>query len=109
MGDVSSRIANLSPEQRALLEKRLQATAAVTSPVRTAEPIAIVGIGCRFPGGASSPQAYWQLLKDGVDAVSDVPADRWDGAGLYDPDPEAPGKSSTRWGAFLERLADFDA
>ncbi|PYQ42300.1 MAG: hypothetical protein DMF77_13265 [Acidobacteria bacterium] len=107
MGDVSRRIANLSPERRALLERRLQAVGPNT--VLPAEPIAIVGLGCRFPGGGSSPQAFWQLLKDGVDAVSEVPADRWDGEALYDVDPEAPGKSSTRWGAFLERLEDFDA
>ena len=94
MGDVSRRIANLSPERRALLERRLQAVGPNT--VRPAEPIAIVGLGCRFPGGGSSPQAFWQLLKDGVDAVSEVPADRWDGEALYDVDPEAPGKSSTR-------------
>src|SRR5215468_4866872 len=108
MGDVFSRIANLSPERRALLERRLQASGGSSS-VRRAEPVAIVGIGCRFPGGASNPEAFWQLLKDGVDAVSEVPADRWDASALYDPDPEAPGKSSSRWGAFLDRLAEFDA
>src|SRR4051812_1534925 len=108
MGDVSSRIANLSPERRALLERRLQ-SAGTANPVPRAEPIAIVGIGCRFPGGASSPAAFWRLLKDGVDAVSEVPADRWDAGALYHPDPEVPGKASTRWGAFLDRLADFDA
>lgn len=74
-----------------------------------AEPIAIVGIGCRFPGDAHSPAAFWQLLKEGKLAVSDVPAERWDTQAYYDPDPDAPGKMYTRHGAFLEDIARFDA
>ena len=73
------------------------------------EPIAIVGIGCRFPGGADSPDAYWTLLRDGVDAVGEIPPDRWDADAYYDPDPSAPGKMSTRWGGFLDRVDQFDA
>src|SRR5437764_1230595 len=64
------------------------------------EPIAIVGVGCRFPGGADSPDAYWRLLHDGVDAISEVPRDRWDIDAFYDPDPDAPGKMYTRYGGF---------
>ena len=64
------------------------------------EPIAIVGMGCRFPGGASSPQAFWELLSNGVDAVCEVPADRWDWRRFYDPDPdkrtEDPGQPSAK-------------
>ena len=71
------------------------------------EPIAITGLGCRFPG-AANPEAFWQLLCDGVDAVSTIPADRWDDAALYDPDRNVPGKMSTRWGGFLERVDEFD-
>ncbi|KQU73852.1 MULTISPECIES: type I polyketide synthase [unclassified Rhizobacter] len=74
-----------------------------------ADPIAIVGMGCRFPGGADSPEQFWQLLVDGVDAVREVPADRWDADALYDPDPSAPGKSATKWGGFLDRIDGFDA
>jgi amino acid adenylation domain-containing protein len=75
---------------------------------QTTEPIAIIGIGCRFPG-ADGPQAFWRLLHDGVDAISEVPPDRWDIEGVYDPDPATPGKMSTRWGGFLERADMFDA
>jgi acyl transferase domain-containing protein len=73
------------------------------------EPIAIVGMACRFPGGADDPDAYWTLLRDGFDAVSEVPHDRWDADAYYDPDPDAPGKMVTRWGAFLDRIEWFDA
>jgi myxalamid-type polyketide synthase MxaE and MxaD len=71
-------------------------------------PVAIVGIGCRFPG-ASSPEAFWELLRDGVDAVAEVPSGRWDLEALYDPDPEAPGRTYSRHGGFIEDVEDFDA
>lgn len=74
-----------------------------------AEPIAIVGIGCRFPGGAHDPAALWTLLMNGVDAITEVPADRWDAGDLYDPDPLAAGKASSRWGGFLDDIEGFDA
>ena len=71
------------------------------------EPIAIIGIGCRFPQ-ASGPDGFWRILKNGVDAISEVPGDRWNIDLLYDPDPAAPGKMSTRWGAFLDQVEGFD-
>jgi acyl transferase domain-containing protein/surfactin synthase thioesterase subunit/acyl carrier protein len=73
------------------------------------EPIAIVGMSCRFPGGASSPELYWDLLRDGVDAVTEVPAERWDKEAWYDPDPEAPGRMYSRWGGFVRDVDQFDA
>ncbi|XTZ15513.1 SDR family NAD(P)-dependent oxidoreductase [Micromonospora echinospora] len=73
------------------------------------EPIAVVGMACRFPGGANSPEAFWTLLRDGVDAVSEVPADRWDADTLYDPDPTTPGRVASRWGGFLDQVDRFDA
>jgi len=73
------------------------------------EPIAIIGMGCRFPGGANSPEAFWRLLRDGMDAITEVPSDRWDVNVHYDPDPDAPGKMYTRYGAFLEEVDQFDA
>lgn len=73
------------------------------------EPIAIVGVGCRFPGGASTPDAFWRVLRDGVDTIGEVPADRWRHDAFYDPDPDAPGKTYVRHGGFLDDLRGFDA
>jgi acyl transferase domain-containing protein/thioesterase domain-containing protein len=73
------------------------------------EPIAIIGIGCRFPGGADNPNAFWQLLRDGVDAIREVPADRWDIDAYYSPDLDAPGKMYTRYGGFVEHVDQFDS
>ncbi|HEY9718697.1 MAG TPA: beta-ketoacyl synthase N-terminal-like domain-containing protein, partial [Trichormus sp.] len=73
------------------------------------ESIAIVGLGCRFPGGANSPGEFWQLVADGVDAVSPIPKERWDIGKYYDPDSEAPGKMHVRQGGFLSVPIDaFD-
>ncbi len=72
------------------------------------ESIAIIGIGCRFPG-ANNPEAFWHLLQDGVDAITEVPPDRWDVDALYDPEPATPGKMNTRWGGFLEGVDRFDS
>ena len=105
MSDLNARIANLSPKKRALLELARQAPAKGET---KAEPIAVVGLGCRFPGQADSPAAYWQLLRDGVDAVSEVPADRWEINAYYDPNPDAPGKMYTRWGGFIRGVDQFE-
>ena len=71
------------------------------------EPIAIVGMACRFPK-APDLEAFWRLLHDGVDAITEVPRDRWDAADLYDPDTTATGKLNTRWGGFLDNVDTFD-
>ena len=55
---------------------------------RTDEPIAVVGLSCRFPGGAEDPDSYWGLLRDGIDASGDMPADRWDATSVFDPNPQ---------------------
>src|SRR6185369_14189717 len=70
---------------------------------------AVVGMGCRFPGGADNPEAYWRLLKEGRDVITEIPRDRWDLEQVFDPDPDAPGKIYTRWGGFLEDIDRFDA
>ena len=74
----------------------------------SAEPVAIIGIGCRFPG-ANNPQAFWKLLMGAVDAITEVPAQRFDAGSCYDPDPATPGKINTRWGGFLEQVDRFDS
>lgn len=71
------------------------------------EQIAIIGIGCRFPG-AESPDEFWRLLQDGTDAVTEVPQSRWDVDAFYDPQPGKPGKMNTRWGGFLPQVDEFD-
>ena len=81
--------------------------AAARSPLE-AEPLAIIGIGCRFPG-SSSPQEFWDSIRDGVDAITEVPADRFKVDEFYDPDPSVAGKISTRWGGFVAQVDQFDA
>ena len=72
-------------------------------------PIAIVGIGCRFPGGVTDPKSFWRLLRDGVDAIAKIPSDRIDIGTYFDPRPALPGKMSTQWGGFLDQIEMFDA
>ncbi|MBU0485485.1 MAG: type I polyketide synthase [Proteobacteria bacterium] len=76
--------------------------------LQRSEPIAIVGMGCRFPGSALNPQAFWQLLRDGQEAIAEVPKDRWDIDAFYDSDPEAAGKMYCRRGGFLRNVDLFD-
>ncbi|MBP5971592.1 SDR family NAD(P)-dependent oxidoreductase [Brasilonema sp. CT11] len=72
------------------------------------EPIAIVSMGCRFPGGVDTPETFWQLLHEEVDAISEIPPDRWDVNAYYNPNPETPGKIYTRYGGFVGNLQEFD-
>jgi acyl transferase domain-containing protein len=105
----STQTTDLSLLKRAYLAlEQVQAKCRTLEQARS-EPIAVVGMACRLPGGADTPEAYWRLLQDGVDAVSDVPADRWDVDALFDPDPAAPGRMYTRRGGFLREPIDrFD-
>ena len=77
--------------------------------LRNAEPIAIVGMACRFPGGVTDPESLWQVLLDARDVVTEVPRDRWDLDRWYNADPAAPGRIATRWGGFLDDIRGFDA
>ena len=100
--------ANLSPVKRALLEIRELREKLDQVERQKTEPIAIVGLGLRFPGGANDPESFWNLLRDGVDAIAEVPPERWDVDAYYDADPDKPGKMSTRFGAWLADVDKFD-
>ena len=97
---------DLLQESLAAIE-RLQARLRVAEQARNA-PVAIIGTGCRFPGGVEDLDGYWRVLEDGINAVCDIPSDRWDVEAYYDPDPRAPGKMSTRRGGFLSQVDRFD-
>src|SRR5688572_16526994 len=98
----------LSTVKRALLEIReLKERLQREEQART-EPIAIVGLGCRFPG-ADDPDALWSLLSEGREAITEMPRERWDVDSLYDPDPDAPGKVYTKQGGFLRDVDLFDS
>ncbi|MFI0939915.1 sulfolipid-1 biosynthesis phthioceranic/hydroxyphthioceranic acid synthase [Streptomyces sp. NPDC021020] len=71
--------------------------------------IAVIGIGCRFPGGIDSPEALWDLIERGGDAITDIPADRWNAEEIYDQEKGVPGRTVSRWGGFLSDIAGFDA
>jgi microcystin synthetase protein McyD len=78
-------------------------------PQQEEDPIVIVGMACRFPGGANDLESFWQLLEQGKDAVREIPSDRWDMQAWYHPDPDTPGKIYSPYGAFLEQIDQFDA
>ncbi|NES64844.1 MAG: type I polyketide synthase, partial [Okeania sp. SIO2D1] len=99
------QIQKLSPLQRATLAlKKLETKLNKT----LHEPIAIIGMSCRFPGGATDPEKFWHLLQRGIGVRSEIPRDRWDIEAYYDPDPDAPGKMLTRYGHFIDQVDQFD-
>ncbi len=106
---MSDPAGQLSPLKQAYLAlEAMQARLDAAERLRH-EPIAVIGLGCRFPGGASSPEAYWQLLAAGRDAIGDVPVGRWDMTDVFDTDVDAPGKTYARQaGYLLEPIDAFD-
>jgi acyl transferase domain-containing protein/NADPH:quinone reductase-like Zn-dependent oxidoreductase len=98
--------APISAIKLALMAKQERAQ---TERILRADPIAIVGMGCRAPGGADTPERLWQQVCSGVDAIREIPVDRWNGEAWYDPDPSAPARASTKWGGFLDRIDQFDS
>jgi acyl transferase domain-containing protein/acyl-CoA synthetase (AMP-forming)/AMP-acid ligase II/surfactin synthase thioesterase subunit/acyl carrier protein len=75
---------------------------------KEADPVVVVGMACRFPNGVADPQKFWELLANGIDAITEVPADRWDNSLFFDEKPSVPGKVNTKWAGFLENISHFD-
>jgi acyl transferase domain-containing protein len=98
----------LSPVKRALVELRDMRARLDAADAERHEPIAVIGIGCRFPGGADDPESFWSLLRQGVDAIHTVPPDRWSLDDFFDADPSVPGKMATRSGGFVDGIDQFD-
>ena len=109
MSNTSNKTNGLSASQRILVALNEATNKLKAAEQAKNEPIAIIGMGCRFPGGANNPEEFWELLKNGVDAIAPVPAERWDIDAYYDPDPDTPGKMYTRYGGFIDRVDEFDA
>lgn len=86
-----------------------QALGALVQHLSEPEPIAIVGMACRFPGGADDPFRFWELVREGQNLVTEVPKERWSLREYFDPTPGVPGKMYTRYGAFLRDVDKFDA
>ena len=107
MKEFIERISNLPPQRVVLLAAQLQARLDVLENQRS-EPIAVIGMSCRFPGGANTPEEFWELLKNGVDAITEVPPERWKIDDYFDSDPDAIGKMSTRYGGFIQDVDRFD-
>jgi len=98
----------LSLIKRALQEVREMRAKMESMEMTGREPIAIIGMACRFPGSVSNAEDFWRLLTSGTDAITEIPHDRWNIDSFYDPNPEAAGKILTRWGGFLDQVDQFD-
>src|SRR6201996_7040283 len=105
MGTIFDRISAMPADKRDALTQQFDKAARIAA----AEPIAVVGVGCRFPGDANGPEAYWDFLANGGDGISEIPADRWNADEFYDPDQFAPGRMQSKWGGFLSDVSGFDA
>lgn len=99
---------NLSALQQTLLALREMRAKLKAVEAEKNEPIAIIGMSCRLPDDVNNPEHFWELLREGVDAVIEVPKERWDIDAYYDPEPETPGKMYTRYGSFVSQVDQFD-
>ncbi len=98
---------SMSAMKLALTAQRLRAEMGGIDLIQS-DPIAVIGLGCRFPGNAATPEGFWRILEAGTDAVREIPRERWDTEAYYDPDPAAPAKMSTRWAGLLDQVDQFD-
>src|SRR5262245_47644790 len=109
MGENSQRVDKPLYSPKDVLLALQQARARLEAVERSkTESIAVIGMACRFPGGANDIEAYWRLLSEGVDAITPIAPERWDVDSYYDPNPDTPGKMYTRCGAFLQNIDQFD-
>src|SRR3984885_12170431 len=106
---MASDSTNLSAEKQTLVALRTLRQRLEELENRTREPIAIVGMACRFPGGANDPAEYWDLLATGRDAVGEISPQRMDLGPWFDPAPQKPGKTYSRWAGLMDAPGDFDA
>jgi thioester reductase-like protein len=104
MSDLQQRLANLSATKLAFLSQKIEGQINLLK----AEPIAVISVACRFPGGSNSPEAYWQMLEQGREGIKEVPKERWDIDKYYDPEPLKSGKMQGREAAFLDSVDQFD-
>ncbi|KUO04715.1 type I polyketide synthase [Streptomyces caeruleatus] len=95
--------------RRALVELKTARAEAAEAKRALTEPIAVVGVGCRFPGAGAGVEGFWDLLTEGRSAVREVPGDRWDVDAFFDADPDAPGRTYARHGGFIDGVREFDA
>jgi polyketide synthase 5 len=97
------------PERRDDAELHIYSVEMVDMNETRVTPVAVIGMACRLPGGIDSPDLLWEALLRGDDLVTEIPPDRWDADEYYDPEPGVPGRSVSRWGAFLDDVAGFDS
>ncbi|KPA09304.1 short-chain dehydrogenase [Candidatus Magnetomorum sp. HK-1] len=105
MKNISQQISHLSPIKLAYAIEQLKSKVELVD----AEPIAIIGLGCRFPGNVNDSESFWRLLTNGTDTIREIPENRWNIDDWYDPDPDVSGKMYARHGAFLDSMEYFDA
>ncbi|MBF0398973.1 MAG: polyketide synthase, partial [Desulfobacterales bacterium] len=108
MEDTLKKSDQLSPLQRAVIAMKKMRSQLDAFEKRENEPIAVISMGCRFPGNSNNPEAFWDMLHNGKDAIIEVPEDRWKISDWYDPDPGVPGKITTRYGSFIKDIDQFD-
>ncbi len=108
MNDLNKKVSGFTPVKLALLAQKIRNEVPGIE-YSAIEPIAVIGMGCRFPGGAEDAEAFWEIMMAGVDAVRELPASKWNAEEWYSEDRDAPGKISTKFGAFLDDIDLFDA
>ncbi len=109
MTDKSAWSEQMKKAVRAIDTLQVQLAESEARAKRLHEPIAVIGMSCRFPGGSNDPDSFWKLLEEGRSGVIEVPSARWDIDAYYDPDPDAAGKIATRYAAFVDGIDRFDA